>query len=943
MIRRHILQLCFALLLCPLVLQAQASKTYYQYWFDNNKDEAISEVADGDDISLSIDPALNAGIHFYNFRAYERVGNKIKWGPVYRSLFFIPTPESANARGDLHRYEYWLDNDWEHRVSAVADGETASLRLDIDVTGLSPGVHFYNIRSFDSDGVWGTTYRYVFAIPRAQQSVSGRKIAGYRYAFNGSNPVDVVFDTPVEEYTLNKQLEVPAVLPPMVIDDECSFTFDDEGNTATLVRNVNVTFSLDFKDETDAVCAPVATGFTMKDELSETVKTVICPGTATIAGHAKGGFSAVRIDVEGTKKLKLSADHACSLRLYSPYSQLLGNYDSLSMTAGVTRNFEEGTYYAIVFGNPVETVLTIDNAEISAPVIEQDGNNIVITCEVDGAAIHYTLDGTDPTAESTLYTEPLTVSNNCVIKAMAAKEGVPSSQVVTLYVNWFIVADVTFVQEGSSLRLQSATEGATVYYKLDEGEWVVYGSELTMDGTHTVQAYAERSGYTTSNVTVYRFKYERPVLSKPLITHDGNTITISNATEGAAIYYTTDGTMPTVSGTVYTEPFAVSRNCTIRAYAVKDGYVDSQESSFVVDWIKECGYAVYDSSTRTLTFRYGLKPGGSGVYDAENTPITIIQTFEKPMWDATFIKTVIFDESFAKARPSSTSRWFYNASQLTSIVGIEYLNTEMVVNMSWMFYNCWRLTSLDVSHFNTSNVGNMEFMFAGCGGITNLDVSRFNTSKVTSMQFMFASVRSKLDLRHFDTSNVKDMKGMFCGYGYESLDLTSFNTAKVQTMESMFLGTLLVTLDLSSFETRGQNMYEMFYESERLKTVFVGDNWNAGYSRDFFMLWGCNKLVGGMGTKYNGCKFGREWARIDGGTESPGYFTYKTPVKITKGDVNGDGDIDIADAVCIVNYVVGKPNAAFIEAAADVDGDGVVDIADAVRIVNFVVGKIDAF
>ena len=58
------------------------------------------------------------------------------------------------------------------------------------------------------------------------------------------------------------------------------------------------------------------------------------------------------------------------------------------------------------------------------------------------------------------------------------------------------------------------------------------------------------------------------------------------------------------------------------------------------------------------------------------------------------------------------------------------------------------------------------------------------------------------------------------------------------------------------------------------------------------------------------------------------------------GDVNGDGDVDIADAVCIVNHIVGKPNTTFVEAAADVDGDGVVDIADAVRIVNLVVGKI---
>ena len=59
-----------------------------------------------------------------------------------------------------------------------------------------------------------------------------------------------------------------------------------------------------------------------------------------------------------------------------------------------------------------------------------------------------------------------------------------------------------------------------------------------------------------------------------------------------------------------------------------------------------------------------------------------------------------------------------------------------------------------------------------------------------------------------------------------------------------------------------------------------------------------------------------------------------------KGDVNGDGDVDIADAVCIVNHVVGKTNTSFNAAAADVNGDGDIDIADAVRIVNLVVGKI---
>ena len=64
--------------------------------------------------------------------------------------------------------------------------------------------------------------------------------------------------------------------------------------------------------------------------------------------------------------------------------------------------------------------------------------------------------------------------------------------------------------------------------------------------------------------------------------------------------------------------------------------------------------------------------------------------------------------------------------------------------------------------------------------------------------------------------------------------------------------------------------------------------------------------------------------------------------RYTVGDVNGDGDVDIADAVCIVNYVVGKPNTNFIEAAADANSDSDIDIADAVHIVNYVVGKIPA-
>ena len=60
----------------------------------------------------------------------------------------------------------------------------------------------------------------------------------------------------------------------------------------------------------------------------------------------------------------------------------------------------------------------------------------------------------------------------------------------------------------------------------------------------------------------------------------------------------------------------------------------------------------------------------------------------------------------------------------------------------------------------------------------------------------------------------------------------------------------------------------------------------------------------------------------------------------TKGDVDGDGVVDLADAVLVINHYVGKPVNKFVAKAADVDGDGVIDLADAVRIINFYVGKV---
>ncbi len=137
-------------------------------------------------------------------------------------------------------------------------------------------------------------------------------------------------------------------------------------------------------------------------------------------------------------------------------------------------------------------------------------------------------------------------------------------------------------------------------------------------------------------------------------------------------------------------------------------------------------YAVFEGSTGTLTFKCSpSKP--EGAYDLNRGWSAIGEN----------IKKVVFDVSFANARPTSCDSWFYYCPNLTTIEGIEYFNTENVTNMRYMFCDCSSLKSLDLTNFNTENVTDMYYMFAYCKSLESLDLTNFNTAKVTNMKGMF--------------------------------------------------------------------------------------------------------------------------------------------------------------------------------------------------------------
>ena len=294
-------------------------------------------------------------------------------------------------------------------------------------------------------------------------------------------------------------------------------------------------------------------------------------------------------------------------------------------------------------------------------------------------------------------------------------------------------------------------------------------------------------------------------------------------------------------------------------------------------------YAVY-TTDGTLTFYYDKqKSSRSGKKYAMNTGNNNPGWYTDHRQD---IKKVVFNSSFAEARPTSTHCWFsvpvLEGSKLSEIIGIQYLNTSEVTDMSYMFSQCSYLSSIDVTHFNTEKVTDMSFMFYYCDRLTSLDVTHFNTGKVTEMDGMFehCSKMTSLDVTHFITENVTSMAAMFqdCSK-LMSLDVTHFNTDNLTVMRRMFSGcTSLSSVDLSNFNTKNvTDMFGVFYLCSSIKTIYADEAlWSTDkVTNSGSMFYGCTRLVGGNGTKFDSNHVDKVYAHVDGGISYPGYFTSK--------------------------------------------------------------------
>lgn len=275
------------------------------------------------------------------------------------------------------------------------------------------------------------------------------------------------------------------------------------------------------------------------------------------------------------------------------------------------------------------------------------------------------------------------------------------------------------------------------------------------------------------------------------------------------------------------------------AHTGAGGYLTAATAS----WVR------WDAPTGTLSFHRGAtKPVGDNILD--------LGYGNYPNWDthAAEIKKVVFKAGFRDETHTTCSKWFSGCTNLTSIEGIENLNTSNVKYMNEMFGQCSNLETLDLSHFNTEKVGNMSNMFNGCTKLRDLNISSFNTENVTNMYGMFYGCSSleTLDLSHFNTRYVRKdgMNYMFNGCSsLSSLDVSNFITDKNSMhLDGLFQGcSSLQTLDLSSFDTRGAGSVNYLFDGcSALQTIYVSDLFKIYGVTSSNMFRDCHSLKGAI-------------------------------------------------------------------------------------------------
>lgn len=269
-------------------------------------------------------------------------------------------------------------------------------------------------------------------------------------------------------------------------------------------------------------------------------------------------------------------------------------------------------------------------------------------------------------------------------------------------------------------------------------------------------------------------------------------------------------------------------------------------------------YAVFTPSNSTLTFYFD----NDYAYNSHYLPNS---GNEQPGWHevAVDVRHVVFDRSFADVYPLTTSYWFADMEYLTSITGLEYLNTSQVTNMCAMFYEDRNLESIDLSRFETGNVENMSSMFQGCHGLTSLDLRNFDTRKVGTMAMMFE----------------------YCDHLVTIAVGENWSTALLTDQFSYYMFS-----NCNAIRGSKGTRYDANHTNHAYAHIDGGPD-NPGYLSDTLVLPGDVNADGRV--------------NVSDVTVLINMILGITPMDQERADVNGDGRVNVSDVTALINIILG--------------------------------------
>ena len=303
-------------------------------------------------------------------------------------------------------------------------------------------------------------------------------------------------------------------------------------------------------------------------------------------------------------------------------SQSNGTVYTNAVNVGSTSTLKAIAYKSGLTDSDVSSeVYTIQLLSVADPAFSpaagtySAAKSIAISTLTPGASIRYTTDGSIPSdVNGILYSVPVSVAQNTVLKAIAYKTNMLNSNVVSGNYAIKCVSPVMSTPTGTyntsqSVILSTTTSGATIKYTTDgstpsQSNGTVYTSAVTIGSTSTLKAIAYKSGLTDSDVssevyTIQLLTVADPAFSPAAGTYSATqTVSISSATSGASIRYTTDGSIPSaVNGTIYSVPVSVAQNTTLKAIAYKTNMLNSNVVSG--NYVIKCVSPVMSTPTGT--------------------------------------------------------------------------------------------------------------------------------------------------------------------------------------------------------------------------------------------------------------------------------------------------------------------------------------------------------